>query len=150
MIIRISDPYKDAHALVEAAKDFVSRMDVTDCFPKDPHDFIDALSRILLADYVDVIVAEHEGEIVGTIGMAYVPHVWNPELLHAEELFWWAAQDAPKTTGMRLLKFVKQHSKERGANVITFRKLTSSPEKVAKVYERMGLREIETVYSGLL
>ena len=84
------------------------------------------------------------------IVMGYLPHVWNPDVIHAEELMWWAAKDAPKTTGMRLLKFVKKRAKEKDADFITFSKLTSSPEKVGAVYERMGLREIESSYTGPL
>jgi len=150
VIIRISDPYKDANALVEAAKDFVSRMDYKECFPEDPTDFIDALSRIILADYVETYVAEHDGVVVATIGMAFLPHMWNPKMLHAEELFWWAAKDAPKTAAMRLLKFTRNRAKEKGATIMTFKKLTSSPAGVGNVYERMGMREIETAYSGLI
>lgn len=150
MIVRIADPYEDAAAIVAGVEDFVSRMDYTDFIPKDTTKRIDALSRIILSDFVEVNVVEHEGEIVALLGVAYLPHVWNPDLLHAEELFWWAAKNAPKTASMRLLKFVMKRAKEKGAEIITFRKLTSSPEKVGSVYIRMGLREIETTYSGNL
>lgn len=150
MIIQVCDPTENAKGIVEAAKDFISRMDYSECFPTDPYDFVDAISNIVLADYVDVISAVHEDRLVGLIGMAYLPHMWNPKMLHAEELFWWTAKDAPKTTAIRLLKFAKTHSIEKGAKIISFRKLTSSPEKVDSVYKRMGLREIETAYSGNL
>lgn len=150
MKIRIADPLEDALEILEAAQDFVSRMDYVDCFPKDPIKFAEALSNVVMAEYVEIAVAEHEGKIVGMLVMAYLPHVWNHDLLHAEEVMWWAAEDAPKTTGMRLLKFIKRRAKEKGADVLTFTKLTSSPEKVGAVYERLGLREIETSYTGLI
>ena len=151
MIIRISDPYEDADNLMRAAVDRVSSMgDLIKYFPKDMSDFTDAMSRLFLADYIDIIVAEHEGKPVGGVGMAYLHHIWNPKLLNAEEVFLWIASDAPKTTGMRLLKFAKRHSKKRGADVITFRKLVSNPDMLASVYKRMGLEEIEIAYSGLL
>lgn len=150
MITRMVDPYKEALVVVEAAEDFISRMDFTEYFPKDRGEFLDALSRIFLADYVDILGVEHEGKLVGLIGMAYLPHLWNPKLVNGEELFWWTAPDAPKTAAMRLLKFAKQHSNNVGAKMVTFRSLTSSPKKVASVYKRMGLTEIETCYSGMI
>ena len=148
MIIRLADPLEDALELLEAAEDFVSRMDYTDDIPKDPIKFAEALSGVIMADFSETAVAEHEGKIVAMIIMGYMPHIWNPDLIHAEELMWWADRDAPKTAGIRLLKYIKKRAKEKGADLITFTKLTSSPEKVGSVYERMGLREVETSYCG--
>ena len=150
MIIRIADPLEDAFQLLQGAYDFISRMDFVDWFPETDEKFHESFGGTLMSDAVETVVAEHEGKIVGMIVMAYVPVLWNMDLLNAEELLWWGAKDAPKTAGLRLLKFVKNRAKEKGADMITFRKLTSSPPGVGTVYERMGLREIETTYTGLL
>ena len=151
MKVEIADPYENAEAIAFAARDFVSRMDCKSFFPENDEDFAVSLSKVVLAEYVDIIMAKDDfGLAVGFLGMAYVPHIWNQDMLHAEEIFWWTATNAPKMTAMRLLKFAMKHSKERGAGMVTFVKLTSSPDKVSDVYRRMGLKEIETAYSGLI
>jgi hypothetical protein len=150
MIVELVDPFEHALEIVDAVQDFVSRMDFKECFPKDTKKFMEALSGVLLLEQVDIIAAKEDGAIVGLLVMAFLPHTWNPDMLHGEELIWWTDKDAPKTTGLRLLRFAKIHAKDRGAKVLTFRALTSSPDKTGRVYERMGLREIETVYSGLI
>ena len=150
MIVRISDPVEDAIGILEAAKDFVSRMDFKGCFPEDPEKFVESISRVMTYNFVEVVAAEKDSKIVGLIGMTYLPHLWNQDAIHAEEIFWWTSKEAPITTGLRLLNFVKKRVKEKGASLMTFRKLTSSPEKVADVYKRMGLVEVETTYSGVV
>jgi hypothetical protein len=148
MKVKVVDKLDYALQIVEGMQDFCSRMDFQEFIPQNPTDFADALSRIVMMEQVYIIGAVDEGKLVGMIGMAYMPHTWNPKILHAEEIFWWAAPDAPVTTSMRLLKKAKEHAKEMGANMITFRALTSSPAKTGDVYKRMGLKEIETTYSG--
>ena len=148
MIIRIADMEKDALAIMEGAKDFISRMDYTECLPKTDKKLCEAISRIITMEQVEVIVAEYENNIVGAIGMLYSPMMWNPEITGGEEIFWWTAKDAPITTALRLLKFVQNKAKKTGLKFLTFKKLTSSPENVKKVYARMGLTEIETSFMG--
>ena len=148
MIIRIADLIADALQIMEAAHDFIDRMDFTAFFPKDERQLVDAVSRIVMADFVETLIAEHEGKIVGILGMTYLPHLWNQDLIHAEEIFWWGAKNAPKTTGMRLLKFARKQAEKHGAGMITFRMMTSSPKKLSRIYNKMGLVEIETTYSG--
>jgi hypothetical protein len=150
MKVEVIDKLEYALQIVEGMQDFVSRMDFQDFVPQNPTDFADALSRIVMMDQVYIIGAVENLQLVGMMGMAYMPHTWNPNLLHAEELFWWASPTSPKTTSMRLLKKAKEHAKEKGAKMITFRALTSSPDKTSNVYKRMGLQEIETTYSGLI
>ena len=42
----MADPLEDALEILEAAEDFVSRMDYTDCFPKDPIKFAEAFELV--------------------------------------------------------------------------------------------------------
>ena len=150
MIIRVSDPVTDALEIMDGVRDFISRMDFTDCLPEDDAGIIDVVGNIVALEDVEVLVAEHEGKIVGILMMIYFPHLWNPKLINAEELLWWGSKDAPKTTGLRMLRFAKKRAKEKGAYFMTFTKLTCSPKNLGRVYERMGMREIETSYVGLL
>lgn len=145
--IRPADLEADALAIVDGARDFISRMDYREFLPADA-DLAAAVGRILAMDQVETLVAEHEGRIVGGIGVLYAPHIWNPGLMAGEELFWWTARAAPAATALRLLRAARASARKRGAAMVTFKSLTSSPPGVDRVYRRMGLRPAETAYVG--
>lgn len=138
MIVRDADYETDALAIMEGARDFVSRMGWADFIPDD---LTAAVGPVLGLPGMKVTVAEHEGRIAGAIGMIHAPFLWNRELTSADELFWWAAPDAPKTTALRLIRPVI-----RSADVVIFRSLPSSPDGVERVYQKLGLIRTETVW----
>jgi hypothetical protein len=149
MIIRPANIETDADSIIVGAKDFISRMDYTYFLPKTEEGLIAAIELVLSIPGVEVTVAEQENHIVGGLGMFYGPYIWNPELVSAEEIFWWAAKDAPKSAAFRLLRSVMRDIKERGA-LATFKKLTSSPEGLESVYLHIGLKPMETAFMGFL
>jgi hypothetical protein len=146
--VRLANWSKDKQMIMEGAKDFISRMDFKEFLPDSETELSDAVSRVMSYDFVEVTVAEHEGKIVGGIGMSYIPNLWNPKSVMAEELFWWASKGAPKTTSLRLLRFIYDRATSVGAKFLSFKRLTSSPDGVSGVYKRMGLRELETTFIG--
>ena len=148
MDVRPANWSTDKQKIMEGAKDFIARMDFKEFLPDSEIEFSDAVGRVMSYDFVEVTVAEHEGDIVGGIGMSYVPCIWNPKSVMAEELFWWASEEAPKTTALRLLRFIKERASSVGADFLSFKRLTSSPIGVSKVYKRMGMRELETTFIG--
>jgi hypothetical protein len=146
MIIRQANP-EDTPAIIEGAKDFISRMDYTDFLPETEEGLVAAIGRILSIPGIEVTLAEHEGRVVGGLGMFYGPHIWNPNVISAEEIFLWAANDAPKSAALRLIRAVVADIKARNA-LPTFKKLTSSPKRLESVYHRLGLRPVETAFMG--
>ena len=147
VIIRPADFNTDALAIVDGAKDLISRIDHTHILPKTEEKLIEAIGHMLSLPGVEVTVAEYEGRIVGGLGMIYGPHPWNPDILSAEELFWWTARDAPKITALMLLRSVGRSIKRRGA-LATFRKMISGPERMEAVYRHIGLKAMETSFIG--
>ena len=118
-------------------------------FDDDEEEFETHFMGVMSGPTVDIIVAEDDGVIVSGLGVFYSPLFWNPNVMHAEELFWWAAEDAPKSAAMRVLRFAIagiDNIQYDGKKMISFKSLTSSPPSVGKVYEHLGLREIETSY----
>ena len=148
MNVRLADMETDALALMDAARDFVSRMDFTAFLPETDAEFVAAVARLMTLPAVEVTVAVDGGRVVGAIGMIYGPCLWNLDAVVADEAFWWAAADAPKTAALRLLRFTLQRVAARGA-VANFKCLTSSPAGVDRVYRRLGLRPVETSYMGV-
>jgi hypothetical protein len=149
MIVRLADMERDALAIMDGARDFVSRMDFTGWMPKTDEEFTAALSRMLAHESMEIAVCENEGRIVGGIGMMYLPCDWNPSLLVAVEKFIWCATDAPPHALLLLLRFVGKRMKHRGVAIPEFVELTSSPPGLEMVYRRMGLRPVQTVWMGV-
>ena len=146
MIIRPADLEKDALAIMDGARNFASRIAVRHLLPSDDGDFVKAVSRIVSLDGMEILLAEHEGRVVGGIGVLYIQFLWNPAILIADELFWWSATDSPFRTGRRLADEAMLRIKERGA-IPMFRSLTTSPPGVEKFYRSIDLFPIETVFT---
>lgn len=147
MKIRPADLELDALAIMDGAEDFVQRVAFDDLLPKDSDALQAALGRVLFLEGIEVMVVEHEGAIVAGIGLLYAPYLWNPEITVAEELFWWASQDAPYRAAKALIEAAMERVRAKDA-VPAFRALTTSPNGVDRLYRRLGMKPIETVYMG--
>lgn len=145
-IVRPADMERDALGIVEGLEDFKARVAFGHLLP-DGDDFVAVVGRVVSLDSMEVFVAESGGEIVGLLGLLFAPFLWNPELLTAEELFWWTRRDAPVTTALRLFRAARRRVEERGATPV-FRSLETSPARVTRIYERAGMTPVETVYMG--
>ena len=143
--VRLADVERDALAILDGAKDFIARMDFTEGLPEDDAGLIEAV-KALIAAGMEIAVTEHEGRIVGGIGMLPVPSAWNPKIAVDSERFWWTAPGAPPTTALALLRWAMG----RGPKLKAFVKLTSSPDGVTDVYRRLGLRKIEETWIGIV
>ena len=153
MIIRLAEPRKEAAQVLRGVRDFISRMDFVDFLPDSTEDFEDYVIELLASEAVDVIVAEHEGELVAGLGLLYGPLLWNPKVLQVDEVFWWAAPGAPLTAAIRVLKHAMalvDHLEYDGKKLMSFKSLTSSPASVSALYGRLGMREVETSYMRVM
>ncbi len=147
--IREVDLNSDLPMVIVGMKDFISRMDYHEFLPDTDEDLVEALTRLVDLDCVEILVAEHNGNIVGGIGMIYAPCMWNLSVSTAEELFWWVSKDAPLSTALRLLRYVNSNAVAKGCKFVVFKSLSSSPETLDKVYRRMGLKPVEISYMGV-
>lgn len=147
--IRKVDLSSDLPMVIDGMQDFISRMDYHEFLPDTYEDLVEALTRLVNLDCVDILVVEYEGTIVGGIGMIYSPCMWNLNVSTAEELFWWVSKNAPFSTALRLLRRVRADAVAKGCKFVVFKSLTSSPKTLDKVYRRMGLKPIETSYMGI-
>lgn len=148
MIIRLADIESDALAILEGFKDFAERTYFRDLFPETDEGFTQAMSRIVALPDLEFLVADHEDEMVGALGLLYSPYLWNPAVLTATELFWWAKTDAPYRTGSMLINEAMARVEARGA-IPVFRALESSPPGVVRKYEKLGMVPVETTYVRL-
>lgn len=145
MKIRLANLNNDAPEIVKGMRDFAGRVSFQSILPDDDN-FIKTLSKIVTMDGVELWLAENNDQVVGMIGLFYTPYQWNPDLLAAEELFWWVAKDAPYRTAYLLINKVMAEIEKRQA-IPVFRNLTTSPVGVEKIYRKHGLVPIETVWA---
>lgn len=145
--IRPADLERDALAIMAGAKDFAARVAFGDLLPQSEEGFTAAVGRIVTLPGVEILVVEHDEQIVAGIGLLYVPFLWNPDLTVADELFWWASKDAPYRAATALLTEAMTIIRGQGA-VPMFRALSTSPQGVDRLYQRLGLMPIETAYVG--
>ena len=144
MIIRPADLNADALAIIDGARDF-AKFTGMKLFPTDDDEFVAAIGRIMTLEGFEVLLAEHEGRIVGGIGILYSPYLWNPSFVVGEELFWWAGKNAPFRTGKKLMDEAMKRIDEKGAIPI-FQLLENSPKGAEKIYQHHGLSRVGTIY----
>ena len=147
MIIRQANFDTDALAIIEGAREFSQQTSLASWF-RNGQEFIEDISKIMVLDNLEISVAEHDGKIVGGIGIVYIPFTWNASILLGDELFWWTSKNAPFKTGASLFYFAMKRIKEKGARPM-FRSLDTSPEHIEKFYAREGLNKFESVFTRI-
>lgn len=147
MIVRLANFDTDALAIVNGAREFSQQTSLASWF-RSGNEFVQDISKIMVLDNLEISVAEHNGKIVGGIGIVYVPFIWNQSILLGDELFWWTSQDAPFRAGRALFDFAIKRIEEKGA-VPMFRSLDTSPEHIEKFYARRGLKQFESVFTRI-
>ena len=148
MKIRPADLENDALAIMNGARDFASRIALRHLLPEDDADFIKAVGHIVSLDGMEVLLAEHEGRVVGGIGILYVPYMWNSAILIADEVFFWSDKQAPFGAAHKLFVEAMRRIEEKKA-IPMFRTLTTSPPGVERLYRSFNLFPAETVFTWL-
>jgi len=152
LIIREADFSIDGEQILEGVRDFVSRMDWHEWMPADPDAFDDAVLKLLANPAIEVTIAEHEDRIVAGAGFLVAPLFWNPAMMSAEEMFWWGAPDAPALAARGVLRGAIDSVKDRYPEpvVVNMKRMETTPDAVARLYERMGLTHLEYQHIGVI
>jgi len=88
-----------------------------------------------------------EGEVVGLLGFAVFPHYFTGQLT-ANEIMWYMLPEERAGGGaLKLLWEAEKLAKKMGAIYMGF---TAPDEKVAKLYERFGYKQIEVSFMKVL
>lgn len=140
----------DLPPILDGAAAFAREADLADVLaePGSP-DFDRAVMRILHIPGVKVLLADHDGEIVGGIGFIHAPYIWNPDRLVSDEIFWWTATGAPARAALALFSGMFAAGDIAGVTVWICSKLMNSPPAVDAVYRRRGLRPRQVSYVGV-
>lgn len=90
------------------------------------------------------LVAENDGEVVGSIGVLIYPLYFNSGHLTAQEMFWWVEPEH-RGCGNDLRIAVEMECQKRGVRTVTMIALESH-NGVGKLYERAGYSPMEHSY----
>jgi hypothetical protein len=149
--LRVADPVKDFDLILEGARAFATEYNRPDVIPSPTSQkFFDAIWDLVSNSHVKVLLAEDEQGLVGGLGYMTCQYIWDREKLHAEELFWWCKPGAPPTAAMRLLRMAFSEWRKAGVNLYALHSLTTSPESVDVVYQRLGASPAQATYVGVL
>lgn len=150
MEIRLADKVADWPHIIAGATAFAGEVSFRDLLPPlGSEEFEAAVRRIVEWPPVDVLIALDGDRLLGGVGLAFMPYVWNPALTQAEELFFWSSRAAPMAA-LRLFRAALRHIEERGADVLAFHAMETSAPGVARLYQRAGLRLCQSTFMGVL
>ncbi len=92
-----------------------------------------------------IFLLKSDEDIIGALGALKFPCPNSGEMI-ATELFWFVNSEN-RGKGLRLLKEFESWAAEHGIKKILIAHLTGiMPEKIKKIYTRMGYNEMETHY----
>jgi GNAT superfamily N-acetyltransferase len=96
-------------------------------------------------------VATLNDEVVGMIGLIFIPFIFNPEYIHAGEIIWWVEPECWKHgIGEMLLDSIDEPCRESGAVHIQMIDLPNSTLSAAKMYEKKGYILTERSYTKVV
>jgi GNAT superfamily N-acetyltransferase len=105
------------------------------------------LTRWLIDTGVMLVAEDHRGCLIGMVGLAIVPGMFNAEIRGAHEVVWYVDPDEQRSgVGTELLKAIEPACRERGADAIWMMHLANSPPKAGEAYIRMGFEMSEVCY----
>lgn len=104
-----------------------------------------------LIDSGVLLVAEVNGEIVGSVGAYVGPFLFNKNYKASTEVVWWVHPDhRAGEVGHMLLKALEKQAKEMGCITNTMVRLNTSPEYVDRYYEKQGYKFGEKTFTKRL
>ena len=105
------------------------------------------LAAWLIRDGV-MLVADSGDELVGMVGVAVIPFMFNRNLLMAHEVIWWVNPEAQGAgVGRQLLEAVAPACKAKGAIAVQMMHLANSPPQAGELYRRLGYDLSEVSYT---
>lgn len=148
--VRQAEP-DDLDDLIRMARAFHAASCYAATVQMDPRSFAETVAGMATGGGV-VLVAERFGKACGMAAAITYPHWFNKDHLSGQEVFWWVDPEARGTrAGFMLMKGLEQWAREAGCKTFHMASTANlAPEKLAKVYERMGYRPQDIYYTKVM
>lgn len=105
------------------------------------------LARMMDNNAAILLVAEHNGDVVGVAGGSVFPAYWNQAQTIGQESFWWADPAHRGRIGPAMLENLEQEARNRGAVRFLMVCLEAlRPTAVGELYRRRGYEALEHSY----
>lgn len=139
----------DIDVIVGMAQQFYATTSYAEICPME--DVQAAGLAILLMDTGVMLVAEHEGVVVGMTGLHIEPFTFNPSVMMATELvFWVNPESRGASVAAQLLSAITAACRDKGCHFIRMMTLHDSPPQAAMLYEREGYAPSEHAFTKRL
>lgn len=131
-------------ALAEGAREFYAASKFLGSF--DIQKFVDFWRPMIESEVGVIFIAEDDGEIAGAIaGLAYA-EPYSGDLVVQE--FFWFVRPGRRGPGLKLYEALEFWARQKGAKALRMVHLMDSmPDKLSRVYKRLGYKQVETLYS---
>lgn len=140
----------DVPRIVEMAERFYPTSGYPDLYGPMARESAAGLAIITMESGV-MLVAEHDGELVG-MACVHIDHfLFNAAIKVGHELvFWIEPEHRGGMLAVRMLRAVDKAVADRGAQVNRMAILSTSPDQAGALYERLGYARTETNFSKRL
>ena len=99
-----------------------------------------------MIDLKQVIVLEHDGEVVGMVAYVIAGHPANYRVKIIQELLW-CCKGVHVTDGLSLLRAFEERAEKEKADIVIIANLHEhQSERLDKIYRKMGYKFMETHY----
>lgn len=97
-----------------------------------------------------MLVAEHEGRLVGMLCLHLDAATFTPEVIAGEIVWWMDPEHRGGITAVRLVREGEKAAQAKGATVSRMAVLGSSPDEAGKMLQRLGYAPTETIFTKRL
>jgi GNAT superfamily N-acetyltransferase len=144
MITQISDR-EELEELLVILENFYKLMPYKQDLAKVRSTWVDTWHSLILTQVGKIFALKQNDKIVGAIGFVIHPSLEDGVKV-CTEAFWYV-DEKYRGKGLSLLLHLQKYAKAQGAERMMMIHLSNSmPEKLKKLYERLGYKEIETIY----
>lgn len=145
MIVRRATAF-DTERIVEMGAAFYAGTHYARTVPYDETS-IAALAQWLREQHI-LLVAQHDGEVIGMLGLVVAPHPFNMRYRTANEAAFYVDPDARGgRAALALLQHGEQAARAAGASVLQMIHMHDSPPVAGRLYQHAGYFHSETCYS---
>lgn len=127
----------DIPRLLAMGKTFAAKARLEDHVGYDPASMAATFEAMIERDEFALFIGDH-----GAIGGMVAPHPFNYGLNMADELFWWSEG----REGLRLLAAFEDWAKDHDAVVRMTALESVDPDRVGKLYGRLGYTPLERAF----
>jgi len=139
----------DIPRITEMSEAFYETTDYSKYIPLDLDDVFNIASSLINTGVMMVAVVD--GEVVGMIGLAVIPFMFNTAFKGAHEVVFWVEPSARRTgVGVELNRAIEPICKELGVKPIVMAELETSHPHVASMYKLLGYNRSEISHTKVI